>query len=175
MAWDEQHPHIINAQKSRCDWDETANPEGSGKCTKYGNECGWRKVRHIPGGSTAWYTVPNGDKLTGAEVWGNSNDDTASWGVKFDDDTTFDQFMFQTNDKEDWAIFNKADITGTHDGDTITAVDNSKGAVGNSFKIWNRAGYDTDPIIKWTNGDTLVAHMSCNELLSGDGTGYRGC
>ena len=94
MAWDQQFPHIVTAQNSRCDWDETKNTGGNGKCTKYDNSCGWRKVRHIPASASAWFVVPNDDRLVGNEVWGDSTNDAASWGVKFNDDTNFDQYLF---------------------------------------------------------------------------------
>ena len=67
----------------------------------------WRKVRHIPGTAAAWHTAA--DDLAGTAEYGDPDDDSQPWSIKFDN-LTFSKFLFAFGDKTTWLIAYKADV-----------------------------------------------------------------
>jgi hypothetical protein len=66
-------------------------------------------VRHLPTTATAWYSV--NDDLTGtAASFGDPDDDSVEWNVKFDT-LNFDKFLFTYGNFKYWGILKESTIT----------------------------------------------------------------
>ena len=116
-----------------------------------GGVCGWKKVRHLPQGSSTWY--PSTDRLAGTDVFGDSSDDSAAWGVKFDT-MTFNTMMFATNNFEKYTVLPSSTFTR---GSWLNGamVQNHASSVTQdgpgTSQVFYRKGIDTDPNIALTD------------------------
>ena len=84
-------------------------------CRKYLPEAllggGWRLVRHLPAGSTAWH--PAVDHLEGTETYGNSSDDSVAFSIPFGNTTGELLFSGETSgDESMWLLTTKTAATG---------------------------------------------------------------
>ena len=68
----------------------------------------WTRVRHSPATGN-WHQST--DNLAGSDVYGDSNNDSGEWSIKFDD-LSFSEMLFTLGDKSTWMIMTKAQAVG---------------------------------------------------------------
>jgi hypothetical protein len=105
---------------------------------------GWTRVRHVPSGNT-WH--PATDHLAGTAVYGNSEDDSASWSVNFEDAVPgYNSFLFSTGDGVYWLAASKEAVVGEHYSNVYRSViSSSLTSAEHQVKWYNRAAFPEDP------------------------------
>jgi len=71
-------------------------------------ESNWRRVRHVPQGDTFHSAT---DDLKGTDVYGNPEDDSQPWSIKFKL-TDFDEFLFISGNGNLWLRLTKVALIG---------------------------------------------------------------
>jgi len=107
-----RHYHSISTLPLRsikpyCFPSSTRIPDGSFiLCGK--TESNWKKVRHVPQGELFH---PGNDNLMGTNLYGNPEDDSQAWSIKWKL-SDFDEFLFISGNGNSWLRVTKAELIG---------------------------------------------------------------
>ena len=121
--------------------------------------CGWKLKRYLPKDSTSWH--PATDQLTGTDVYGTEGDNTMAWAIEFAGEI-FDQFLFMTNDLQNYVIHDKI-IFDPGIWFTGEIKDNIRSSISPSApgtnKVYFRENYPCDPHISLGSILTNTIHL----------------
>merc|ERR1711990_806955 len=112
----------------------------------------WEMVRHQPKGSK-W--GPATDQLAGTDVYGNPDDDSKPWSVKFAD-KDFEEFLFATGDMKKWAVMEKDVVLGWYANQQRKIEHSSLNANGHTAAMYRRKPNKEDPWISLVNHHTAI-------------------